>query len=241
MPIHDWTTVEAGTFHYFHQDWSIEICRTLNQGLLPPGYTALPEQIAERKEPDVLAIQTKETSRKGGLAVAEIPPRARQIARIESDLAIYARKANLITIRQDRRRVVAIVEILSPGNKDGDDAIEAFKSKVIHFLQHGISVVLIDLFPPTNRDPEGIHQYIWKFLTNGVSEPRPFDKPLSVVSYDADGDLVAYVDSVAVGDSLPDAPLFLAPGWYVNIPLEETYERSWKFAPESVRELFGES
>jgi len=31
---------------------------------------------------------------------------------------------------------------------------------------------------------------------------------------------------VAVGDLLPDAPLFLAPGWQVNIPLETTYRTS---------------
>ncbi len=35
MPIHDWTRVPAGLFHHFHQDWSIEIARTLNRGRLP--------------------------------------------------------------------------------------------------------------------------------------------------------------------------------------------------------------
>ena len=38
MPIHDWTRVSAGIYHSFHQDWTIEICRTLNRGILPPGY-----------------------------------------------------------------------------------------------------------------------------------------------------------------------------------------------------------
>ena len=43
--------------------------------------------------------------------------------------------------------------------------------------------------------------------------------------------LTAYVDSLAVGDPLPDAPLFLAPGWYVNVPLEQTYMASWDVTP----------
>jgi len=44
---------------------------------------------------------------------------------------------------------------------------------------------------------------------------------------------------VAVGDLLPDAPLFLAPGWYVNIPLEATYRTSWETTPKPIRNLVG--
>lgn len=43
MPIHDWTRVDAGLFHDFHQDWTIEIRRMLNGGILPKGYVALVE------------------------------------------------------------------------------------------------------------------------------------------------------------------------------------------------------
>ena len=35
MPIHDWTRITGGGFHSFYQDWTIEINRTLNRGLLP--------------------------------------------------------------------------------------------------------------------------------------------------------------------------------------------------------------
>jgi hypothetical protein len=47
MPIHDWTRVDAGLFHDFHQDWTIELRRSLNAGLLPPGYFALTDQQVE--------------------------------------------------------------------------------------------------------------------------------------------------------------------------------------------------
>ena len=59
MPIHDWTKVPAGLFHHFHQDWSIEIARTLNRGRLPQGVSALVEQRAGPREADVLAIESK--------------------------------------------------------------------------------------------------------------------------------------------------------------------------------------
>ncbi len=35
---------------------------------------------------------------------------------------------------------------------------------------------------------------------------------------------VAYIEPVAVGDILPDRPIFLTPEYYVNCPLEATYQ-----------------
>jgi hypothetical protein len=49
--------------------------------------------------------------------------------------------------------------------------------------------------------------------------------------------LTAYVDAFAVGDLLPDARLFLAPGWYVNVPLEQTYMAAWDVTPKPIRDL----
>ena len=226
MPIHDWTHVTPGVFHTFHQDWTIEICRTLNRGSLPAGYAALTDLRVEGWEPDVVAIQGNGSSAQGGLAVVDAPPRARQVARIESEAAAYARKANRIAVRHELGPVVAIIEIVSPGNKDSVHSIRSFRTKAVEFLRNGVNLVVVDLFPPTPRDPDGIHQVIWRELTDEPFEARPADKPLTVAAYNAGDNLTAYVDPVAVGDLLPDAPLFLAPGWYVNIPLEATYAAS---------------
>jgi hypothetical protein len=57
MPMHDWTLVEAGIFHAFHHRWISAISDTLNTGLLPPDYYALPEQQAAGFGPDVLTLQ----------------------------------------------------------------------------------------------------------------------------------------------------------------------------------------
>jgi hypothetical protein len=42
---------------------------------------------------------------------------------------------------------------------------------------------------------------------------------------------VAYVELVAVGDVLPQMPLFLDPDWYVNVPLEATYQAAYGGVP----------
>ena len=43
MPIHDWSEVPAGLFHYFYSRWIGELCDVLNFGTLPSGYTAIGE------------------------------------------------------------------------------------------------------------------------------------------------------------------------------------------------------
>ena len=91
---------------------------------------------------------------------------------------------------------------------------------------------MIDLFPSGPRDPQGIAQAIWDELVGESLGTRPADKLLTVAAYDAGDELTAYVDALAVGDLLRDAPLFLAPGWYVNVPLERTYTASWGVTPK---------
>jgi hypothetical protein len=237
MPIHDWTRVDAGTYHDFHQDWTIEIRRTLNRGILPLGYFAMADQRVTGPEPDVIALRYREPSPPGGLAVAEAPPGLRQSAHAETDRAAYARKANRIAVHHKLGRVVAMIEIVSPGNKDSAHSLRAFTRKAVEFLNNGISLVIVDLFPPTPRDPDGIHQALWDELVGERFEPRPPDKPLTVASYDPGAGLDTYVEPVAVGDCLPETPLFLGPGWYVNIPLEATYMASWQVTPQPIRDL----
>src|SRR5437016_8153442 len=100
MPIHDWTRVPAGLFHHFHQDWSIEIARTLNRGLLPKGVAALVEQRAGPRESDVLAIERQSRPRSsgldGGVAMMQ-PPVTRFMSRTTNQ--IYATRANRIVVR----------------------------------------------------------------------------------------------------------------------------------------------
>jgi len=54
MPLHDWTRVDAGTFHHFHSIWITHLSEWLNGGALPEGYYALAEQHAGLMVGDVL-------------------------------------------------------------------------------------------------------------------------------------------------------------------------------------------
>ena len=237
MPIHDWTKVSAGTFHDFHQGWTIEIRNRLNSGVLPDGYYAMAEQRVSGPEPDIIALQLRSPEPNGGLVVAETPPRIKRAARVETETALYARKANRIVIHHELGRVVATIEVVSPGNKDTKPAVASFIAKAVDFIRNGIHFLMIDLFPLETRDPQGMAQAIWDELAGESLGTRPTDKLLTVAAYDAGNELTAYVDALAVGDLLPDAPLFLAPGWYVNVPLEQTYTASWDVTPKPIRDL----
>jgi len=236
MPIHDWTRVEAGDFHDFHQCWIVAIRNALNAGLLPSGYMAMAEQVTGRPIPDVVTLQTRETrgAPEGGIAVAEAPPTARLVAKFES--VNYARRADRVVIRHGRGKVVAIIEILSPGNKQSRAALRSFVEKAVDILNQGVNLLVVDLFPPTPRDPQGIHKAIADELGDEPFEAPP-GQPLIVASY-LGGDIpMAYVESVGIGDALPSLPIFLSETRYIRAPLETTYQEAWAVFPAVLKEL----
>ena len=239
MPIHDWTKVDAGLFHDFHQAWTIEIRNALNAGVLPSDYFALAEQVVSGPIPDVITLQHRATETSspgdpGGILVAEKPPRARFVSSAQQPS--YVQKANRIAIRHKLGKVVAVIEIVSPGNKASRAMMRAFVEKAGELLREGINLLIVDLFPPGPRDPQGIHKAIWDEIQDEPFE-LPADKPLTVAAYSATPAPMAYVEPVAVGDDLPSLPIFLEPGTYVPAPLESTYQTTWSKSPVVVRRL----
>ena len=217
MPIHDWTRVCANQFHDFHQKWTVAICNALNAGRLPQGYFAMVEQKAGGPEPDVITLELNPppgSEKAGGVAVDARPPQARFVTR--SMAAGYTRKANRVTVRHPDGMVVAIVEIVSPGNKDSKHALSTFARKAVAFLEAGVNLLIVDLFPPSRRDPQGIHKVIWDRVRD---EPftLPPDKPLTLAAYGTGTEISAYVEPVAVGDTLRDMPIFLMAERYVPL------------------------
>lgn len=147
---------------------------------------------------------------------------------------IYAVRANRIVVKHHLGRIVAVIEIVSPGNKDSRSALNDFVSKVIDMLRRGIHVLIVDLFPPSDRDPAGIHKVIWDEI---VEEDFVFPpgKDRILVSYETGNAHTAFVEPIAVGDVLRDMPLFLASGMHINVPLEPTYCATWEASPEEMR------
>lgn len=256
MPIHDWTRVTAGTFHDFHLAWIAELRRALNAGLLPEGYYVLAEQVAGQVAPDVLTLQDlgggdtaaprrgngrhgEDDDAAGGVAVAEAPPRASIRDTITESMFLAARRRRLVIRHTTGDRIVALLEIVSPGNKERKGMLESFVDKAIAALDEGYHLLVIDLLPPGPFDPNGIHGAVWERM--GGTFKQPTDKPLTAAAYATGGPhggpVTCYVEPTAVGSDLIEMPLFLDPGHYVNTPLESTYRAAYEGVPQRWRRV----
>ncbi|HJT31793.1 MAG TPA: DUF4058 family protein [Pirellulales bacterium] len=234
MAVHDWNRVKAGTFHDFHGSWIVHLKETLNAGLLPDGYYALSEQHADRAIADVLTLEEDDARRftveSGAVAVAETPPRVSQ-KMVASENAAYRSLRRTLAIRHSsQHRLVAAIELLSPANKDRSQNVQDFVEKVLAMLRAGCHLLVIDLLPPGPHDPHGVHGAIWEYFDPQDYEP-PAGKPLTLAAYQAGEMPEAYLEPTAVGSDLPSMPLFLQAGWYVDVPLETTYQMAYRGVP----------
>ena len=249
MPVHDWTRVDAGIFHDFHHEWISENKRAINRLLRGTDYYALAEQFAGNFGTDVLALQRPfrgampegrvGNRREAGVALAEAPPKLR--FHLSDAPFLYLRRKKVVSIRHiSDHRVVAVFEIVSPGNKAGRDALHAFVTKAQDLLAAGIHLAVVDLFPPTKRDPKGIHPQIWG---QGRKGRFRFDsaKPLTCASYVGGFATEAFVEPVAVGDNLPTLPLYVTSDKHVDVPLEETYAAAFDAVPDFWRAVLTKS
>ena len=245
MPVvHDWTRVDAGMFHAFHTAWLGALQGALNRGVMPPGYSAAIEQYAGPGNVDVVTLAADDSPApgdwgggpSGGVAtLAEAPPRVAQTrVCVPPEVDAFPRRS-LVVRRRAGRRPVGVIEIVSAGNKSSVAEIERFVGKVVSAVRHGLHVLVADLHPPAARDPDGIHGLIGEELGDGYVLDA--DKPLTFVSYLADDPTVVYLDPRAVGDPVPDMPLFLDPGHYVNVPLAATYADTFGGFPPEEREI----
>src|SRR5262245_14877362 len=111
-----------------------------------------------------------------GLRPDVLPPQVRFTAVARED----GRKRNTLAIRHvSGDEVVAVVEVVSSGNKDRQHSLTAFVDKAIELLDAGVHLLILDLHPPGEHDPKGVHAAIWLKISKDDFEP-PADKPLTL-------------------------------------------------------------
>jgi hypothetical protein len=208
-------------FHDFHHEWVSQVTRSLNRKLSGTDRYSLVEWLPVGVVPDRLTLKMT-------------PPQTP--FRITDPPKWYASKKKAVTIRHiSEHCVVAVLEIVSPGTKDGRSALALFVRKAQDLLAAGVHLSLVDLFPPTPRDPEGIHPVVWG---EDDGDTFRFDqaRPLTCAAYIGGAGAQAFVEPVAVGEKLPDLAVFLTPEEYVAVPLEATYEAAFEAVPEYWRD-----
>jgi hypothetical protein len=222
MPIHEWARVDAGLFHAFRHRWLSALGDALNAEALPEDHFALIEEASHVPVPRIATSPGSSGNDEQAGRGVEVRP--------------HARGTDRIAVRHQDGRIVAAVEIVCPGDKSSGGALRAFVDQASKMILQGIHLLVVDLFPPGEHDPQGIHKAIWDELEELEFEPT-VDRPLTVASYDAGPLPASYVEPAAVGDVLPEMPLFLRPDSYVPTPLEATYQAAWDVFPAALKGL----
>ena len=126
------------------------------------------------------------------------------------------------------RRLVAVVELISPSNKDRPDHRSAFVGKCAALLEKGISVAIID--PVTTRH---FNLYAELLELIGQSDPTLGEDPppeyAAVCRFVGKRGAVrfrSWSHRLAVGHPLPTLPLWLTEDFAVPLELEATYEET---------------
>ncbi len=219
----------------------VALCDALNAGRLPESCFAMVELVVGRPEADVVALDIESGNEQhgqyadGGGTATAVRPQTTYVLPAEEER--YAQMADRIAIHHGLGEVVAIIEIVSPGNKSSRHGLRAFVDQGVDLIRQDVNLLVVDLFPPGPRDPRGIHPLIWDEITDMPFELPP-GKPLTLAAYQCAPTKTAYVEPAAVGEPLSAMPLFLRDEWHVATPLEESYQTAWSVMPPPIKKLF---
>ena len=210
----------------FHGAWAATIARMLNQGVLPPGYYAVP--FVDRDGPVEIDVATLRESAVSVLAsetagVRGWEPDAPGLSVVVELPPVDEVEVHVIADNGDPR-LAAAIELLSPRNKDRLQARQAFAIKCVGYLQRGSSVVVVDTVTTRRAD---LNEAILALLD--VDPGAVIPAGLSVVSYRADGHeeqtqrISLWPASLGLGEPLPTVPLWIAPDLAVPLDLEASH------------------
>ena len=96
-------------------------------------------------------------------------------------------------------------------------------SVYLMFEKYGVSV-------PIFAHPYGMHGAVRARLGD-EADPVPAEESPALVGYVADIWIKAYLENLAVDHVLPEMPMSLDPDYYINVPMEATYQTAWHGTP----------
>jgi hypothetical protein len=212
----------------FHGAWAAAMARLLNQGVLPPGYYAVP--LVNRDGPveiDVAALREHGVSdTAGGVAAAPAytPPAPAFAAAVELPSADDV-EVHVFADDGGDPRLAAAVELVSPRNKDRPQARQAFAAKCVDYLQRGSGVVVVDTVTTRRADLNAAVLALLDVEAASANLPAG----LSAVAYRAAGFdpgarlLQLWPVPLALGRSLSKVPLWIAADYAVPLDLDASY------------------
>ena len=216
-----------------HGMWPARIVLQLRT-LLPKGYVAGPKiHAGSQVEIDVAAFEQDDAPRvqhsdqDGGAATATWAPPEPTIA-VETAIPDYDEYEVRIYDAERGRLLVAVIELVSPPNKDRAEKRNAFVSKCAALLQKGIAVSIVDVVTPRQFN---LYAELLQFLGQtdpSLGEPPPHLYAVSCRWRPQDRRMLlqTWSHTLTLGQPLPTLPLWLAGKLAVPLDLEQSYEQS---------------
>lgn len=219
-----------------HSAWAVMMVARLNGALLTSEFESEPNvhhgtQIEidldlatyqEEREPPTFGANGNH----GGLAT-ELRTYAPPAAPLTAEVAMADADTFEIEISKQEGgwKLVAVVGLVSPRNKDRPSARRAFATKVASYLQQGVSVVTVDIVTERNAN---LHEDLSDALRLPDSLDWASPTGLSAACYrllrvDGKERLDMWPHGLALGAELPTVPLWLTPVLAVPLELELTY------------------
>lgn len=220
---------ELPSWESFHTSWAVVIMERLNQ-MLPRRYKAVVQtHLGSYVEADVAEFERpleeengEPDGATGGVAVqAWAPPVTKLVAPAvfpdDYEVQVYEERGGMY--------LVAVVELVSPCNKDRPESRRAFGAKCATYLQRGIGLVNVDIVTSRqfNLQNEMIGVMGW-----GDAFAIPAEATLYAVAYrparrQDKNEIDIWPVALTVGGTLPLLPLALKGTRAVPLDLEATY------------------
>jgi hypothetical protein len=217
-PTHSWES--------FHMRWAGVIADTLDRTLPERFFAEVHTHLGTQVSADVAEFEKIQTPQNGngsgGVAVQPwAPPAATMVLpfAFPDDLEVR------VLDERDDARLVAVVELVSPRNKDRPEARRAFAAKCAAYLQRGIGVVVADIV--TTRQAN-MHNELIDLLRLEENFRQGDDVFLAALAYrpahQGGQDQIEVWDvPLQLGGNLPVLPLALRGVGSVPLDLDATY------------------
>jgi len=209
----------------FHSAWANAIVGWLNRNVLPEHYWAIAQvHVGARVEIDAATFRLREESAAPGNGVATAvwePPQAKLAAAVDfGDTDTFE-----VQVRDDTRRLVAAVELVSPANKDRATHRRDFAIKCASYLRQHISVIVVDVV--TERR-DNLHGELMQLLSLPAEMLEAGAFPLYAVAYrlkvqEEAQRLELWPEELRIGAMLPTLPLWIGEDEAVPLDLEASY------------------
>lgn len=237
MPLRDhFEHPNRRTWEKIHGMWPAVMAQHLFR-TLPPRYHVAPQvHVGQFFEVDIatydaesngLSISGSDSPDGGGLATALWTPPEPTLT-LETELPDPDEFEVRIFDAEDGQRLVAVIELVSPSNKDRPESRRSFVAKCAALLQQDVCVSIVDLVTVRQFN---LYADLLDLLGRsdpamGLPTPHLYAVTVRRRSHRPRWMIDTWAHGLKVGDRLPSLPLWLADGDGAMLDLEATYEET---------------